>query len=82
MARSTFPHFAGRGCFVFVVLAVAACGDADTSSIALDGPDVSAALTVIEPEMIEHHIHVLADDSLEGRAPGTRGYEGPFPQWE
>jgi hypothetical protein len=30
----------------------------------------------IRPEAIDHHIRVLADDSLEGRAPGTRGFSG------
>jgi Zn-dependent M28 family amino/carboxypeptidase len=42
----------------------------------LDAPDVAAALAVIEPSAIEHHIGVLANDSLAGRAPGTAGYEG------
>jgi hypothetical protein len=59
-----------------VALSASACGDAAAPPIALDGPDVSAALAAIEPGMIEYHIDVLADDSLEGRAPGTRGYEG------
>jgi len=37
---------------------------------------VSAAMQSITPEAIEQHIRVLADDNLEGRAPGTEGFEG------
>ena len=45
----------------------------ESEVVALDIPTVQAALDEIHPEAIDHHIRVLADDSLEGRAPGTRG---------
>ncbi len=41
----------------------------------LTGPEVAAALAAIQPEAIEAHIRFLADDLLEGRAPGQRGFE-------
>jgi hypothetical protein len=37
--------------------------------------EVTAALESIKPEAIEAHIRFLADDLLEGRAPGQRGFE-------
>jgi Zn-dependent M28 family amino/carboxypeptidase len=46
------------------------------SAVELDDPGVAAALAAIRPEAIERHVQVLAHDSLEGRAPGTRGFEG------
>jgi len=53
------------------------CGSQEESeAVALDTPSVEAALGEIRPEAIDHHIRVLADDSLEGRAPGTRGFSG------
>lgn len=76
MDRSTFSRSRACVCFVLVAIAASACGDADAPSAALGGPDVTAALAAIDPGMIEHHINVLADDSLEGRGPGTPGYEG------
>ena len=39
-----------------------------------DAPPESA-LAVIRPETIRAHMLFLADDLLEGRAPGTRGYD-------
>ena len=54
-----------------------ACVGEDPSSVVpLDTPDVATALSSIQPEAIEHHIRVLADDSLAGRAPGTAGFDG------
>ena len=57
----------------------AACTGTESApavSVDLDTPYVDAALAAIQPEAIEHHIQVLAHDSLEGRAPGTAGYAG------
>ena len=51
-------------------------GASEAEAVALDTPEVQAALDAIRPEAIERHIGVLAHDSLEGRAPGTRGFEG------
>lgn len=48
----------------------AAGGSASTPDPAIDH-----ALSQIRPEAIRAHIEFLADDLLEGRAPGTRGYE-------
>jgi Zn-dependent M28 family amino/carboxypeptidase len=41
-----------------------------------DAPEVKAALGEIRGAQIEQHMRVLADDKLEGRGPGTAGYEG------
>ena len=41
----------------------------------LDAPEVAAAMAAVTPEAVEHHMRVLADDSMMGRAPGTRGFE-------
>ncbi len=49
---------------------------ADMPEDALDAAAVETALDAIRPDMIEHHIRVLADDSLAGRAPGTPGFAG------
>lgn len=46
---------------------------AATTSPAEEPPD--AALAVITPEAIRAHMRFLADDLLEGRGTGTRGYE-------
>lgn len=54
-------------------LAAGCSGGAD---VPLDSPEVEAALAAIDAGAIEHHIRVLADDSLEGRAPGTSGFAG------
>ncbi len=48
----------------------------EADAVVLDTPAVRTALDAIRPEAIEHHIRVLADDSLQGRAPGTPGFEG------
>tara|TARA_B100000809_G_scaffold94150_1_gene92777 strand:+ start:2332 stop:4005 length:1674 start_codon:yes stop_codon:yes gene_type:complete len=60
-----------------VLFLLTGCGSQEESeAVALDTPSVEAALGEIRPEAIDHHIRVLADDSLEGRAPGTRGFSG------
>jgi hypothetical protein len=41
----------------------------------LSEPAVNAALEQIQPEAIRAHIRFLADDLLEGRGTGTRGYQ-------
>ena len=69
---SDWPH---RLVLLAGVSAVAGCGDAMSGPVPLDTPGVDAALASIEPRMIEHHIGVLAHDSMEVRAPGTAGYE-------
>jgi Zn-dependent M28 family amino/carboxypeptidase len=43
---------------------------------ALDAPELAAVLDGIQGSQIKQHMTVLADDALEGRAPGTEGYEG------
>ena len=45
------------------------------ASVDLDAPEVAAAMAAVTPTAIEHHMRVLADDSMLGRAPGTRGFE-------
>lgn len=41
----------------------------------LESPEVADALGTIDAAAIESHIRFLADDSLEGRAPGADGFE-------
>lgn len=66
-----------RSALLGLVLVIGCSGPpADDESVDLDTADVAAALASIRPEAIDHHIRVLAHDSLEGRAPGTRGFEG------
>ncbi len=80
MRRRHQPSFP-RPLLLSAALMATACTAADPSGsegtlVDLDGADVRTALASIEPGMIEHHIGVLAHDSLEGRAPGTRGFAG------
>jgi Zn-dependent M28 family amino/carboxypeptidase len=44
--------------------------------VSLDTPEVQAALDAITGDAVHLHMSVLADDSLEGRAPGARGFDG------
>lgn len=61
-----------RVCFVLVLaLTFWGCGE----SVDLNAPEVNKALEQIRPEGIRAHMAFLADDLLEGRAPGTRGYQ-------
>ena len=76
MARPTLPACTRRAALTVVLASAAACGGPDASPSPLDSPDVEAALASIDPAAVRHHIEVLAHDSLEGRAPGTRGFEG------
>ena len=49
-----------------------------TNSAALSAQDdapAEPAMAVIRPEALRAHMQFLADDLLEGRAPGTRGYD-------
>lgn len=57
------------------LLTVVGCYDVEEGTD-LDAPDVAAALASMDAATIEHHIRVLAHDSLEGRAPGTAGFAG------
>lgn len=58
-----------------IALASGCTGDS-SSDFSFDSPAVVAALAAIEGGGVERHIRVLADDSLQGRAPGTAGFEG------
>ena len=66
-------------CMVLAAL-VSACGgsqaSADLKTASLDAPEVKAVLGGIRGAQVEAHMRLLADDALEGRAPGTEGYEG------
>ena len=44
--------------------------------LTLDSPEMAATLSGIQGTPIKQHMTVLADDGLEGRGPGTAGYEG------
>ena len=63
---------------VILVAFAAACGGCESGAEGdpLSSEAISGAMEAITPGAIEHHIRVLADDSLAGRAPGTPGYEG------
>ena len=58
------------------IILVAACGADSSNEISFDDPGVVDALSAIGAADIDRHIRVLADDSLQGRRPGTTGYEG------
>ena len=68
-ARSSLSLLAG------LAVATSACADSSGGPVPLDTEGVDAALAAIEPSTIEHHMSVLSHDSLQGRAPGTAGYE-------
>ena len=57
---------------------VGACSSAPPAppALTIDSPEITAALDSIQGSRIKEHMSVLADDKLEGRAPGTAGYEG------
>ena len=57
-----------------LIVTTSGCTSSD-APISLDSSGIKAALASIEPSAIEYHMSVLADDSLQGRAPGTPGYE-------
>ena len=71
-------RYAARPLLALAVAFAACGGDSGVTrgSIDLSAPEVVAALASIEADAIEHHIRVLADDSLAGRAPGTPGFAG------
>ena len=62
------------------LLLLAGCATASPLAAAPGGPDAIAAGAAdagagIRPEAVSAHIRFLADDLLEGRAPGERGFE-------
>lgn len=59
---------------MLTALALVACGEqAEPPATAADPTE--AALQTIDPATIRAHIQFLADDLLEGRGTGTRGYD-------
>lgn len=65
-----------RYLIAITLVALSACGDeGPEATVPLGSPEVAGALDAIQPSAIEHHIRVLADDSLAGRAPGTAGFD-------
>lgn len=62
-------HALGLG----VLIAVAVGGT--VGSVRPDNDAADEAVATIRPEAIRAHMRFLADDSLEGRATGTRGHE-------
>src|SRR5271166_3838087 len=64
MQRSSFLLFVV--CFAFLLHPEAQNSSADA---------LATAQKVIRPEQIRAHIRFLADSLLEGRAPGTAGYD-------
>ncbi len=56
-------------------LAAAALATACAQPGGVSSPQIEDALARIRPEAIEAHITFLADDLLEGREAGTRGYD-------
>jgi peptidase M28-like protein len=58
-----------------LALALGATGPAAAQGPELDAPAVRAGLDAIRPAALESHLRFLADDLLEGRGTGTRGYD-------
>ena len=56
-------------------LALAALATACAQPTGVSSPAIESALESIRPDAIEAHIAFLADDLLEGREAGTRGYD-------
>ena len=72
-----FPVMLLSAVSTLVVVALAVLGAAPgkvTTTAALPA-DVMAAGKAIAPARLEGHVRVLADDKLEGRGTGTRGYD-------
>ncbi len=61
----------GKSTFLLLVVLLS------VSSVYAEAPNDAAATAAVgvRPEAIRAHIRFLADDLLEGRAPGTRGYD-------
>ena len=72
-----------HGCRIVLVVAVAAlfnaCGSTGASpapdAAAIDTPEIQRVLDAIQGSQVRQHMSVLADDALEGRGPGSAGYE-------
>jgi hypothetical protein len=62
-----------RGLALALLLALAPAARAQGPE--LDSPAVRAGLDAIRPAALESHLRFLADDLLEGRGTGTRGYD-------
>jgi hypothetical protein len=58
-----------------LALALGATRPAAAQGPELDSPAVRAGLAAIRPAALESHMRFLADDLLEGRGTGTRGYD-------
>lgn len=48
---------------------------APTSPPSPDAPEAKVALDTVSPDRVKAHMTTLADDAMEGRGPGTPGYE-------
>jgi hypothetical protein len=70
-----FPVLLLMGVALFALAANAALAAAPAKPAASLPADVIAAGKAIAPARLEAHVRVLADDKLEGRGTGTRGYE-------
>ena len=64
-------HFVTRLCFLTSILLIAG-RSAGQSHL---GQDLAQALQSIRPEALRADLEFLADDALEGRATGSRGYD-------
>lgn len=58
---------------LFAATMLAACGRSPAPTAATSGEP--AAAPVVSADAIRAHVHFLADDALEGRLAGTRGYD-------
>ncbi len=59
-------------------VAVAGCNGTPTAvdqPLTLDSPEIATALAGVDRTRIAQHMTVLADDAMEGRGPGSAGYE-------
>ena len=64
-----------RFCFPLLFAGLLLSTTAHTQAPLSVAAPVAAALAQVRPEAIKAHIAYLADDRLQGRQPGTAGYQ-------
>ena len=62
-------------CSLSILLLVAGCGEQKERLNSISDTEIISAMNKIRPEAICAHTKFLADDLLEGRGSGTRGYQ-------
>jgi len=75
MVDSRGIHVAFSVALVVTAIGCSTPPSATENVSSLDSPAVATALTTITADPIKQHMTVLADDKMQGRGPGTQGYE-------